>query len=519
MEWRELIADFNGLITALSQRLSKHKLAELLSKDKKTISAWLQGSIPANPMDVAWVIRHALIHGVDLSQFQTYVPIYDLSSMLTYDQGIQKGPIDLSWLTNAQRPPCVKTEFCGIELDGPLGVASSPLIADDKWANLMLNLGFGLSTFKTKRSAGKQAWLPPHIAFALEKPDTTKFDPQNPPDVVVTFNRKDVRELIPNLVNSIGVPSENSSEWQETYERIQRHPFGRFVGVSVIGDGDSRQQILKDFAIAVEKGRDVCPPFIELNLSCPNLGKTSDVYIDPDWIAELCTRSRQILKGTNTLLLAKIPALPDGMLEQILKKAGKYIDAVAFRNTIKVRPLIKDRDNKIHQAFPGREFAGLSGPATFESTRKGIQVLRKIKQRLGYDFRIIGIGGVSTAGHVVELLDAGASIVQACTAPIFDPLLAWKVRFHLKQSEHNVPTDPALPLLQPRNQAEIDSLRNAFEAYGEIQRRSPERAVPYHVFQEKWNHWMEQRPTAPIGRAHRISAPRTYPEWIRDFTS
>ena len=136
--------------------------------------------------------------------------------MLTYDQGIQKGPIDLSWLTNAQRPPCVKTEFCGIELDGPLGVASSPLIADDKWANLMLNLGFGLSTFKTKRSAGKQAWLPPHIAFALEKPDTTKFDPQNPPDVVVTFNRKDVRELIPNLVNSIGVPSENSSEWQET---------------------------------------------------------------------------------------------------------------------------------------------------------------------------------------------------------------------------------------------------------------------------------------------------------------
>jgi hypothetical protein len=68
--------------------------------------------------------------------------------------------------------------------------------------HLMLNLGFGLSTFKTKRSAGKQAWLPPHIAFALEKPDTTKFDPQNPPDVVVTFNRPDVRELIPNLVNS-----------------------------------------------------------------------------------------------------------------------------------------------------------------------------------------------------------------------------------------------------------------------------------------------------------------------------
>jgi dihydroorotate dehydrogenase len=519
MDWNELINDFNGLVTELVQKLSQHKVAEALSRDKRTVINWLRGAAPSEPSDVAWVIRLALNSGIDLSRFQTYAAIYDFSTMLSYEEETNRGPRDLAWLTSAQPPPPVKTDFCGLELDGPLGVASSPLLADDRWASLMLNLGFGLSTFKTKRTSSKQAWLPPHIAYALEHPDLTRYDAADPTEVLVGFSRKDVRDSVPNLVNSIGVPSEAPADWQEMYERIKRHPRGRFVGISVMGDGRSRREVMGDFELAVQKARDSRPPFIELNLSCPNLGRGAGVYYEPSSVRLLCSKVRKALEGTDILLVIKLPNLPEETMREVLRGAGKYIDAVAFRNTIQVRPVTTDRDGRRHPAFTGREFGGLSGPCTFEMTRRGLQQLTEIRSGLGQGFQIIAIGGASTPGHVVELMDAGASVVQACTAPMFDPLLAWKVRFHLKQFAHHVSTDVALPLTHPRDQAEIESLRNAFEAYGEIQRRHPGRAVPYDVFRAKWNAWMEQRPVAPVGKAHRLSAPRTFAEWVRDFTS
>jgi dihydroorotate dehydrogenase len=519
MDWHELINDFNGLVTELVQKQSQHKVAEALSRDKRTVFNWLRGAAPSEPIDVAWVIRLALSSGIDLSRFQTYASIYDFSSMLSYEEETNRGPDDLSWLTSAQPPPPVKTTFCGLELDGPLGVASSPLLADDKWTSLMLNLGFGLSTFKTKRTTSKQAWFPPHIAYVLEQPDLTKYDARDPAEVLVGFNRKEIRDSVPNLVNSIGVPSETPGEWQEMYERIKRHPRGHLVGISVMGDGHSRRELMKDFELAVVKARDNGPPFIELNLSCPNLRKGAGVYYEPSSVRLLCSKVRKILEGSDILLVIKLPHLPDETMREVLKGAGKYIDAVAFRNTIQVRPITTDRDGRRHPAFMGRDLGGLSGPCTFETTRRGLQRLTQIRSELGQEFQIMAIGGASTPGHVVELMDAGANVVQACTAPMFDPLLAWKVRFHLKQFEHQVSTDVALPFTQPRDQAEIESFRNAFEAYGEIQRRHPERAVPYDVFRAKWNAWMEQRPAGPVGKAHRISAPRTFAEWVRDFTS
>lgn len=518
MEWRELINDFNGLLTELVQRLSQHKVAAALSRDKKTIYGWLKGASPSNPSDVAWVIRLAIQNGIDLSRFQSYASLYDFSSIWSYEQIIGREPPDFSWLTNVQRPPTVKRSFCGLELDGPLGIASSPLLTNDKWAASMLNLGFGLSTFKTKRTGSKQSWFAPHVAFVLEQPDLLKYNSADPPEVLVTFDRKDIRDSIPNLVNSIGVPSESPGAWQDMYERIKHHPRGRFVGLSVIGDGAKPREIERDFELAIQMAKDVAPPFIELNLSCPNLEKDAAVWVETSLVQQICSKARKILGGTGIVLVVKLPDLPYRAIQDVLKEAGKSIDAVAFRNTVRVRPITRDRDGNLHSAFTGRQFGGLSGPCTFEMTRRGLNQLIQIRENLGQEFRIVAIGGVSTPGHVVELLDAGADAVQACTAPIFDPLLAWKVRFHLKQFEHQISKEEAKPMLQPRNQAEIESFQNALEAYAAIQRRYPQRAVPYDVLREKWNAWMEQRVGAPVGQAHRISPPRTFAEWMRDFT-
>jgi len=49
---------------------------------------WLAGTRPSRPIDVGWAIRVALEKGIDISRFQTFNPIYDLSQLmeLTYEK-------------------------------------------------------------------------------------------------------------------------------------------------------------------------------------------------------------------------------------------------------------------------------------------------------------------------------------------------------------------------------------------------------------------------------------------------
>src|SRR5438093_731963 len=143
-DWMQLISNFRGLVSELVRHVGKYQVHESLSRDKKTVSRWLEGVQPASGADVAWVVRLALQRAIDISPFQTFLPIYDFSPMLTYEQKVKDGPPDLSWLTSIQAPPRVSHgKFCGLMADCPLGVASSPLVSDHRWTSLVLDLGFG----------------------------------------------------------------------------------------------------------------------------------------------------------------------------------------------------------------------------------------------------------------------------------------------------------------------------------------------------------------------------------------
>lgn len=531
MSWRYVISDFKGLTEEVVERIKLHRLAQILSRDRQTIRGWLNRAEPTNPSDVAWLIRLALENEIDVSSFQTFSSIYDFSSWLTYEQRIEKLP-DISWLTGIRKPPSANINFCGMALDNPIGVASSPLLGDDKWTVLMLELGYGMCTFKTRRTGFKKSWDAPQITFLLEALDLKKYDPANPPQVRVTFDRKEVKCSIPNPVNSIGVPSEMPAEWQEVYERIKRHPsYGRNVGISVMGDmkeNETQRDLEKDFVLAVEKAKEVNPPFIELNPSCPNLEKKMDVCDDPHLVRTICSSARRVLKGTGIPLIIKLPYFKEEKLKALLKEAGHLVHAISYRNTIRVQPVVEDRDGKFHEAFPGRKFGGLSGPCTFETTRKGLIELVKVKKELGLDFGIIAIGGVSTPNHVVDLMNEGANVVQACTGPMFDPLLAWKVRFNVSQLKRKIERTQydlltseqnARPeLIFPRDVVETESYNNAEAAVREIKKRFPKRKVSHEVFLNEWNTWMQQRPPLLIGEAQRVPPAQSLNEWIRIFT-
>lgn len=520
MYWQQVVSSFPELARTVVDRLSLNKVAQYLNHHKSTVSDWLRGAAPSNADDVGGLLRLALKNGLEIDCFQTFSPIYDFSRMLSYEAKAEKEPPDLQWLTKIQQPPKVPTTFCGITFDSPLGIASSPLLGDDRWTKLMLDLAFaGPSTLKTRRTGPKTSWDPPQIAFVSEPPDLRAYDPELPPEVVVSFNRDEISDSVHNLVNSIGVPSEKTAiTWQEKYQRIKLLEGGDFVGLSIMAEGETRSELLKDLKLAAEKAVEVSPIFVELNPSCPNLEKDNDIWTDLGLLKRVCAEMADVLGPVGVPFLIKTPYLRGTRLREVIKVVGRYANAISFHNTIKVRPLVRNqRDNKLYNAFPGREYAGLSGPCTFGVSLDGLNELVQFKQELGFDFDIVALGGATTKADIVEFLNAGATVVQVCTAAMFDPLLAWKTRFHLRPSKMSLSPQQTSELLYPRNANERESFKNAYEAVSQIQRRSPHRAVPWEVFMGTWNQWMEQQPPVILGNARRMTAPKSISQWIREF--
>lgn len=511
----EVVKDVRGLISEVVKRLGAQPVYISLGRDKNTVKRWIDGTAqPSEPRDVAAILHLALKNGIDISPYQAFSPIYDFSPHLTYEQKIAVGPPDVGWLNLPHDPlPEAEVQVLGLSLACPIGIASSPLMGDDKWALTMLGLGFeGISTFKTRRATSRESLGPPQVAFVLQPPHLLNYDPENPPDVLVTYDRAQVKRQIPDIVNSIGVPSEDTLEWQAMYLNVKRHPRGHNVGVSVIADPSAERGLEKDLEEVMSMALEVDPPFIELNVSCPNL-KTKDTYHRIAAFAEVCRKASGFAKNRARLLL-KLPYLPEDQLQALLKPVGSCIQGVVFHNTLRVRPVVRDRDDKeeTRPAFPNREFAGLSGPCTYHLTLRGVESLIRIKSALDQNFSIIAVGGVTTSEQVWALLAAGADAVQACTTPMFDPLLAWKVRLL-----HPTASLQA-SLIAPRDEVEFRSLNNATLAVTKLREMHPHRKLPAEAFGKKWNEWMSARPVASPGRAQRVAGPRTVLEWMTELT-
>jgi dihydroorotate dehydrogenase len=56
-----------------------------------------------------------------------------------------------------------------------------------------------------------------------------------------------------------------------------------------------------------------------------------------------------------------------------------------------------------------------------------VRRLDELRRRLGYDYEIIGVGGVMTPEDFDEYRAAGADVVQAVTAPMWNQYLAREI--------------------------------------------------------------------------------------------
>jgi dihydroorotate dehydrogenase (NAD+) catalytic subunit len=151
----------------------------------------------------------------------------------------------------------------------------------------------------------------------------------------------------------------------------------------------------------------------ELNLSCPNVDEA------PESAAEIVAACRV---ATSKPLYAKLsPATWDiGETAKAVVAAGA--DGLSLVNTIRGLAL----DPVTLQPKLGRGSGGYSGPALRPIALACVAAAAK-----AVDVPIVGMGGVSSGLHALELLAAGAGVVALGTILFADPAAPGRIRAEL----------------------------------------------------------------------------------------
>ncbi len=215
-----------------------------------------------------------------------------------------------------------------------------------------------------------------------------------------------VTETPGGMLNSIGLQNPGVDAVIDKYGPIWR---GWDVPVIVNIAGES----IEDY-VEVARRVDGVPGVagIELNISCPNVGKGGLQFaIDRDAARAVTAAVR---RATELPLLVKLsPNVADVRpIAKAIEDAGA--DAICAINTLSGLAVSPDRT----RAFLGNTYGGLSGPAI---KPVALRVVYEVAQVVSIP--IIGIGGVTSLDDVLDFLACGAVAVQIGTAIFADPEL------------------------------------------------------------------------------------------------
>lgn len=167
----------------------------------------------------------------------------------------------------------------------------------------------------------------------------------------------------------------------------------------------------EDYAYTVEKlDSENQIGWFEVNVSCPNVhGGGMSFGTSPEAAAEVTRACRKV---TNKPLLIKLsPNVTDIVsIAKACEDAGA--DGISMINTL----LGMRIDLKTKKPVIANKMGGFSGPAIKPvALRMVYQVYDSVK------IPIVGMGGISTAEDVVEMMLAGATAVQVGAANLIDP--------------------------------------------------------------------------------------------------
>lgn len=272
----------------------------------------------------------------------------------------------------------LKVNLCGIEMDNPIIPASGTFGYGYEFAELYDINVLGTFSFKGTTKEPRFGNPTPRIAecpngminaVGLQNPGVEKVISEELPKLAKCFNKK----VMANV-----------------------------SGFSV-----------EDYAYTCEK-LDKCDQvgWLEVNVSCPNVhGGGMSFGTSPEAAAEVVRAVKAVT--TKPVIVKLSPNVTDIVsIAKACEEAGA--DGISLINTL----LGMRIDLKTKKPVIANKMGGFSGPAIFPvAVRMVYQVSHAV------NIPVVGMGGVSSAEDVIELMLAGATAVEVGAANLVDPYI------------------------------------------------------------------------------------------------
>ncbi|MCZ2328909.1 quinone-dependent dihydroorotate dehydrogenase [Bartonella sp. F02] len=214
------------------------------------------------------------------------------------------------------------------------------------------------------------------------------------------------------IINRMGF---NNDGHQIVYDRLRACKLSGIVGINIGANKDTANKI-DDYTAGIACFYDVADYFT-VNISSPNTPGLRDLQTRDNLrlLINAVARARSNQKkkhGFSIPIFLKIaPDLTEDELDDIAEeiKLSDFDGLIVSNTTL-------SRSGLMNKAFAA-ESGGLSGQPLFE---RSTIVLAKMRQKLGKDIAIIGVGGVRNAQTALEKIKAGADLIQLYSGMVYE---------------------------------------------------------------------------------------------------
>ena len=181
----------------------------------------------------------------------------------------------------------------------------------------------------------------------------------------------------------------------------------------------SEEEYIADHATTARLVKETGAKLMVMNTSCPNEGHNRLLCHNPLLVGRITEAVKQEIGDIPLMVkLAYIPS--DDALELMVRSTVGHGTVQGFSTINTISAKLVDANG--NQALPGagRDHSGVCGNAIRGAGLDMVARLAAIREKLGLDFAINGVGGVVSPADYQAYRDAGADSVMSATGAMWD---------------------------------------------------------------------------------------------------
>jgi len=237
------------------------------------------------------------------------------------------------------------------------------------------------------------------------------------------------------LINRLGFNNQGLDAFVSNVKKSRFRSQGRLLGLNIGKNAATPIQRATDDYLIGLSGVYEHADYVTVNISSPNTKNLRSLQTDEalDQLLSALNERKMALADRHQkrvpVFLKIAPDLDDDQITVIAASLLKHqMDGVIATNTTLSRDAVKGMQH-------GDEAGGLSGSPVLAGSNR---VIRLLRQHLGAQFPIIGVGGILSGYDAVSKIEAGADVVQIYTGLIYKgPALVHEVAKALRQLSHH----------------------------------------------------------------------------------